>query len=339
MKERLIWIDAIRGLAIILVVMGHAIAWNYSDWHEVCLFDQAQPVNYMAGGCIWQIIYSFHMALFFMVSGFLTGNMAVTRKNVFAIVKNKVIRLLVPYLATGYLIFFVRGNWGYWFLLTLFELSLLWIVMSWILDIINKNRQLWTDLIFMGVVYLCLRAISYLLPQTSVVVDSNILKYFIPFCVGTLIGRHKIVKNLVSNSKTYTFCLLAFVVLFSSRYIINFPQLYQVVSKLDFFLSVSSILACISIFHIFMDGVNKKIESFFAYLGILSMPIYILHNLFMMQMPVVGCFILEQNPVTSITFQLVYSCLISTISIILCIIAYHILRRSKTIRLLMFGEK
>jgi len=58
MHQRIEYVDAIRGLVIILVVIGHAMVWFYSDWHGVCLFDQVQPVNYIAGGCAWQIIYS-----------------------------------------------------------------------------------------------------------------------------------------------------------------------------------------------------------------------------------------------------------------------------------------
>lgn len=71
MKQRIEYIDAIKGLAIFLMVMGHAIAWNYDDYNAVCNFHPEQTINVKMGGAIWQLIYSFHMPLFFMVSGFL----------------------------------------------------------------------------------------------------------------------------------------------------------------------------------------------------------------------------------------------------------------------------
>lgn len=80
MEKRIEYIDSIRGLAIFLVVMGHAIAWNYGDWQQICVFSPSQPKSYWVGGVVWQVIYSFHMALFFMVSGFLSGVSLVSRE-------------------------------------------------------------------------------------------------------------------------------------------------------------------------------------------------------------------------------------------------------------------
>ncbi|WP_330941239.1 acyltransferase family protein [Bacteroides sp. MSB163] len=72
MKERFEYIDSIKGFAIFLMVMGHVIAWNYTDYKTVCIYDFKQLSNIKLGGLVWQIIYSFHMPLFFMVSGFLS---------------------------------------------------------------------------------------------------------------------------------------------------------------------------------------------------------------------------------------------------------------------------
>ena len=47
MKQRIEYIDAIKGLAIFLMVMGHAIAWNYDDYNAVCNFhpEQTKRIN------------------------------------------------------------------------------------------------------------------------------------------------------------------------------------------------------------------------------------------------------------------------------------------------------
>ena len=57
MKERLIWADALKGLLMILVIIGHAIQ---TVEQEAC------ETNHL-----WNIIYSFHMPAFMAVSGWL----------------------------------------------------------------------------------------------------------------------------------------------------------------------------------------------------------------------------------------------------------------------------
>lgn len=71
-KKRIEYLDAIKGFAIFLMVMGHVIAWNYVDYSRICIYDPDQSINVKMGGVVWQLIYSFHMPLFFMVSGFLS---------------------------------------------------------------------------------------------------------------------------------------------------------------------------------------------------------------------------------------------------------------------------
>lgn len=58
MKERIKWIDGLKCFAITLVVIGHIIQYvtNPTDFDSNILF---------------RYIYSFHMALFMMVSGYL----------------------------------------------------------------------------------------------------------------------------------------------------------------------------------------------------------------------------------------------------------------------------
>lgn len=338
MRQRINYIDAIRGLAIVLVVMGHAIAWNYPDWHDVCLFSQAQSEALMIGGFVWQLIYTFHMALFFMVSGYLSGLTDINRSNFLSRIKNKTLRLLIPYLATGYLIFFVRGNWGYWFLLTLYEMSILWIILYVLLKKFNPTSALWKDIIILAFVYGMLRGLS-VFPLSAPYVDANLLKFYLPFCFGCLMRRHSIIERLVRHKIVYTFCLILFALLFVSRYITGIPLLYSVVERLEFFFPISALCACITVFSVFMNGINHKLEKFLKYLGTVSMPIYILHILFVIQIAGVGTFILSQNPVTSITIQIVFSIAVSAIAITLSLFLYIILRRSSLIRLLIFGEK
>lgn len=61
MREREKWVDAVKGMAIYLVILGHYIQYATSKDYN------------FASNCIFQIIYSFHMPLFMMMSGYLFG--------------------------------------------------------------------------------------------------------------------------------------------------------------------------------------------------------------------------------------------------------------------------
>ena len=62
-KKREFWIDSLKGFSIILVVLGHVIG----GYQRRGSFASSQPVFHD----IYNFIYSFHMPLFFIISGFL----------------------------------------------------------------------------------------------------------------------------------------------------------------------------------------------------------------------------------------------------------------------------
>jgi fucose 4-O-acetylase-like acetyltransferase len=338
MKERISYLDSIRGFAILLMVVGHVIAWSYPNWHEVCLFLPSQPTNVMAGGAVWQLIYSFHMAVFFMVSGYLMGNMVV--KNHFLDqVKRKLFRLLIPYFSTGIVLYAIYGRFGYWFLIALFELSLLWFCMSLILSDLNKESSWWKDLACMCLFYILLRLLFKFIPEVMILIDTNVLRYFIPFCLGAMLSRHPAIECFICRPFVYTICLVGFVLLFMTRYLTDYPGVYEWVKRMDFFLSVSAVLACVVVFQFFRRGVDGKMERWLMKLGVLSLPIYILHPLFVIRLTCVGEFWLQQHAVTSVITQCVYGLLIALLAIALSVCAYRFLRQSDLLRLVLFGEK
>lgn len=55
LKERNVKIDLIRGMAIILVICGHSVG----------LVMKGNPFNVKSGQLVHEIIYTFHMPLFF----------------------------------------------------------------------------------------------------------------------------------------------------------------------------------------------------------------------------------------------------------------------------------
>ena len=95
-KERIEWIDQVRGFAILLVVLGHVIG----------------GLDQIGGGIeneVRMAIYSFHMPLFFMVSGLLAKDLSrLSAKESRKYVIKQIIALYVPYLIWGYIFWLVK---------------------------------------------------------------------------------------------------------------------------------------------------------------------------------------------------------------------------------------
>jgi polysaccharide biosynthesis protein PslL len=90
-KSRLTYIDIARGIGIMLVVMGHTLAEaNYHVQNSTVLF-------------LGQLIYSFHMPLFF----FLSGMFFKPEIRFPDLLKRRFDSLLKPYLFTIFLVYFV----------------------------------------------------------------------------------------------------------------------------------------------------------------------------------------------------------------------------------------
>lgn len=82
-KERVKWVDIAKGFSILLVIVGHSIP--HRGFFKL----------------IWSIIFSFHMPLFFIISGFLFKSDEF--KN---LIRKNFKRMLIPYLIT-YTIYFI----------------------------------------------------------------------------------------------------------------------------------------------------------------------------------------------------------------------------------------
>lgn len=119
MKNRLIWADALKGLLIILVVLGHAVQYVVGEVD--------------CGNHLFAYIYSFHMPAFFAVSGWFAGEASYEK------IVRRIHQLLIPYVLWALLFFLWHNNltvntlWlmvikpdsSYWFLWVLFWIYLI----------------------------------------------------------------------------------------------------------------------------------------------------------------------------------------------------------------------
>lgn len=112
-KRRESWTDSARGIAIVLVVVGHVIA----SYHEARLYTESNLYNFLM-----QFIYSFHMALFMMVSGYLYSKSS--HENRRYEIKKRLLSYGIPYLI----------------------FTVLWVLMKLVLSSVTNNPVSLTDI-------------------------------------------------------------------------------------------------------------------------------------------------------------------------------------------------
>ena len=119
--NRLIWIDNIKCFAIILVVLGHLIQYIYF------------PLSF-ENNHLFRYIYSFHMPLFMVISGILTGFKSehTINKNTIYSIKKRAVQLIFPFLSWAIISSLLKKDYclflniikepdnGLWFLWVLF---------------------------------------------------------------------------------------------------------------------------------------------------------------------------------------------------------------------------
>ena len=169
------WVDAAKGLGIIFVVLGHAIA------------DTTQNVPIF--GKIFQIIYSFHMPLFFFLSGF-CGIKALQKRQLYekeVYILERFKRLMIPYFFVGICYIPIKLFMADY---VTKKIDIQHIVMGFLCGD-NPNSQLWTlYVLFLDAIFLCVMSnagkfsshitflLSLIMAVSSVFVDNAFLRNF-----------------------------------------------------------------------------------------------------------------------------------------------------------------
>lgn len=121
--NRILYLDYTRGFAILLVIIGHLIQFNFQSGINNRLFD---------------IIYSFHMPLFFFISGYarsVSNKKYLTASGLFKTIYHRFQALIIPSVVWTLVIphffsykydFEITQISGYWFLNVLFAIAVAW---------------------------------------------------------------------------------------------------------------------------------------------------------------------------------------------------------------------
>lgn len=130
-KKRLLWADSVKGLLMLLVVLGHSIQ---------CTLGAGCENNHL-----WNAIYSFHMPAFMAMSGFLAYRVGGQwgGQTVISVLYRRFWQLLIPFLLWTLLLagtneslftnlesYFLYPDGGLWFLWVLFFINVFFVLGS-----------------------------------------------------------------------------------------------------------------------------------------------------------------------------------------------------------------
>lgn len=284
MKQRIEWVDILKGLAIFLVVFGHVEL--YSIGHFNGFFNRLQDV--------------FCMPLFFFLSG-LFAKPQNDIKESFSCIKKKFIQLIIPFVVCGSFYLFImsdkpwwalfwyphgQGHSGYWFILVLFEIYLLFTLCQVFTRRMTQEISGKTFLIVALIIESSL-ALIYILCQKGIVIQEPWytitsfvrLYYNFPFFImGYLFMRNHNKITILFNKRVYNIASVIFIILYviSNKYHINTLPFKWILA----FLAVITIVSLCHSMEYRISLCKNNCKRCIEYIGRHTMEIYVLHFFF-----------------------------------------------------------
>jgi len=336
-KKRNVTVDYIKGIAILLVVLGHTMS--------VCTFNSESSQLY-------NVIWSLQMPLFFLSSGYLTrfSKPIKDANDLKKYFKKRTLGYLFPFAVWT---FAIRGvilkqysflniknlifhmDIGYWFLFSLWTVCIVYGFSCYVSEkfssqIAKSLSNIFTYLIGMSV----LAVISLILGLSFLCIKLTL--YYMPFFyAGVLFGKNQ---NNISSLKNYSKFVELFAALSAIMYLlllVRFNSFYISENLIGIFIRALTSLTgccfvCFSVSKLNLKGLPNRLLNF---IGQHSLEIYLIHDIFL------SIFKLAPIPeFTSIKGLIV--CVINyIITLVITITITFLLNANRFLKFLLFGKK
>ena len=328
MKERIVYIDNLKALAIFSVVVGHVFYFTWNKYSDI----------------VWNhLIVAYNMPLFFFLSGLFV-------KDDFSLKKlgRKAKSLLIPFFTIGGIYSFVKNgfselfyggsHFGYWFLPTLFTMFVLFYIRTLLINSINRCIKVSNafaclfDIIYM----LCVWGISKVLsnyihePIYNLLCLGNIANYILFFWMGFLVAQNKTKIWSIIRTKIeviYAFCFILFIIIF-------YYNNYCCIESRGFISKILAIFVIILLMIFFKNTPirNIKVQHVISYVGSHTLEIYVLQYFFL---PV--SYQLGESAMGGVNC-LALSMIEGFLTIVLCVAIIKIVDINKYLNLIFFGK-
>lgn len=283
MKQRNNSIDAIKGVAILLVMFGHVFVHNH-----------------MEDPYVYDFIKAVQMPLFIIISGYLCGQGRKISdvKSYGKVMGKRAVAYMVPFfawltvmhldnLAEAYKTIWVQLDYGLWFLGVLFILTFMVYTAQLAGVIFKAKSQLLSEIVFWGVygglslilVLQILNGNSFLSPYLTIIyVPFYMLGYVVGnygkryLCWGTKESGKLDCKNNRFMKVVAALAMVAFLYLVAAR------NLNSMETKFDTLIQiVASVLGCAGIIYWICQLNDGKLKNIFAKIGGYTLELYVIH--------------------------------------------------------------
>lgn len=276
MRNRIEYLDFLRGIAIIFVVMGHVLQYNFH--------------GEAATGC-FNYIYSFHMGFFFFISGCVAS--LSSQKNIWnnflPFIGKKACQLLIPFFVWGTIIPFLLcdisitdlpGRFlqiiqypdnSVWFLLFLFFIQVVYFICCALTaNAKGNNTRLIVLLCSLPIVVLLLYIEKKFLGPEFIWISPE---YLLLFIIGHIIQTINIKDSYVSPLIFFSFLLFVIIVPLFDFWQSNLFKI-RVIKVLT---SISFSLFAYYIVKMQYNNLNIKLTKYVVFLGTHTLEIYVTH--------------------------------------------------------------
>lgn len=323
-KQRLDYLDLLKGIAIFLMVMGHFLAWNIKS-------DGSGMSSCML---IKNLIYSFHMPLFFFISGYLIDmkNKVWTSSLVINVFKKRFLTLIVPGLTTMFVSHLLFSGWYFeWFLRAMFVVMVSFSMVKWISC--TFKFSIWAEILIHGVIF---GIVLYFIRNNSDVCDTWLVSQknwnnYIYFVLGALFCKYPSVQSSHESKRmVYSVVSVAYIILF---YVRNY--VFQI-GALSFIVALCGIY--IALYLGKQANFENKIVKAFVLMGKNSLAIYILSNFFIPSIPGVNDLVHSSTGVTSVGLQIAFGTVVTSYVCIMCLFVDSFFKKSIILNFLYHGK-
>ena len=348
--KRIEYIDALRGLTMILVVFSHV---------EMTSFEFSTPTF------INSLFMSFRMPLFFWVSGFIaykantqwnwhTWRQMSKKKTVIQLIPTFIFGLIYTYAyfhADFHTFIMHNGKLGYWFTIALLEIFL--IVYTTNTCLFSSNPKTYRKRLLIALILLSsglfLTKIALKMHPTlneigNILSLHHSFNYFQYFAFGYICSMYKEKFNkLLENKHITTAIIVLFATLFYTKisyigvHVSNSVNVWKILDiTLEALIGYFGLLLVYSTFRTYEHALSseKKIGRALQFVGKHTLDIYLLHYFFLPYIPQVGSMLLKGN---NVTLELSIGILLSLIIICICLIVSSILQTSEILAKYLFG--
>lgn len=340
MKQRNNSIDAIKGLAILLVMFGHVFVHNHME--DLYVYDFIKAVQ---------------MPLFIIISGYLCGQgRKITNAKTYGkIMGKRAIAYLLPFftwltvmhlgnLAEAYKTIFVQLDYGLWFLAVLFILTFMVYTAQLVAGILKIKNQLLSELIFWGVYgILSLILVLQILTGNSILSPYLTIIYVPFYMLGYVIGSYG--KKFLSWGRKESGKLdcknsrmaqsLAILVSAAFLYLVSAKNLNSMETKMDTIIQmIASALGCAGIIYGVLKLKDGKIKNILAKIGEYTLELYVIHYHFANMLNFKDK---QYNFYTLEGFAFVITSFIAMCAVTICVIWF--MKKVKVFDFVFFGKK